>query len=104
MLNAGKDLASVLQALEVSESSYLRWRNQDGGMRARLHINAGCSLQTDERNDSPVDFAAMRAKIATTRCRTSWLFHRTQRVIVAKDDQGNSLNAISASVDWQLQR
>jgi len=34
MLNAGKDLASVLQALETSESSYLRWRGQYGGMKA----------------------------------------------------------------------
>lgn len=34
MLNAGKDLASVLQALETSESSYLRWRSQYGGMKA----------------------------------------------------------------------
>ena len=34
MMNAGKDLAAVLQALEVSESSYLRWNNQYGGMRA----------------------------------------------------------------------
>jgi putative transposase len=34
MLNAGKDLATVLQALEISESSYDRWRNQYGGMKA----------------------------------------------------------------------
>ena len=34
MLNAGKDLAAVLQALEVSESSYERWRSQYGGMKA----------------------------------------------------------------------
>ena len=34
MLNAGKDQASALQALEVSESTYLRWRNQFGGMKA----------------------------------------------------------------------
>jgi putative transposase len=34
MLSAGKDLAAVLQSLEVSESSYLRWRNQYGGMKA----------------------------------------------------------------------
>lgn len=33
MLNAGKDLAAVLQALEVSESTYLRWRSQYGGMK-----------------------------------------------------------------------
>jgi hypothetical protein len=34
MLNAGKDLASVLQMLEISESSYERWRSQYGGMKA----------------------------------------------------------------------
>jgi putative transposase len=34
MLNAGKDMASVLQALEVSEATYLRWRNQYGGMKS----------------------------------------------------------------------
>jgi putative transposase len=34
MLNAGQDVAAVLQALEVSEASYLRWRNQYGGMKS----------------------------------------------------------------------
>jgi len=34
MLNSGKDLAVVLQALEVSESTYERWRNQYGGMKS----------------------------------------------------------------------
>lgn len=34
MLNAGKDVSSVLQALEVSEATYLRWRNQYGGMKS----------------------------------------------------------------------
>ena len=34
MLNAGKDLAAVLQTLEVSESTFDRWRNQYGGMKA----------------------------------------------------------------------
>jgi len=34
MLTAGKDLASVLQPLEVSESTYLPWRNQYGGMKS----------------------------------------------------------------------
>ena len=34
MLNAGKDQAAVLQFLEVSEATYLRWRNQYGGMKA----------------------------------------------------------------------
>lgn len=34
MLNAGKDVASVLLFLEVRESNYLRWRNQFGGMKS----------------------------------------------------------------------
>ena len=34
MLNAGKDVAHVLQALEVSESTFERWRNQYGGMKS----------------------------------------------------------------------
>jgi transposase-like protein len=34
MLNAGKELAAVLQTLEVSESTYARWRSQYGGMKA----------------------------------------------------------------------
>jgi transposase-like protein len=34
LLNAGKDLAAVLQSLEVSESTYQRWRAQYGGMKA----------------------------------------------------------------------
>ncbi len=34
ILNAGQDLAAVLQALEVSEATYQRWRNQYGGMKS----------------------------------------------------------------------
>lgn len=34
MLNADKDLAAVLQALEVSEATFQRWRAQYGGMKA----------------------------------------------------------------------
>jgi putative transposase len=34
MLTAGKDLAAVLQSLEVSESTLERWRQQYGGMKA----------------------------------------------------------------------
>ena len=34
MLNSGKELAAVLQSLEVSEATYSRWRNQYGGMKA----------------------------------------------------------------------
>src|SRR4029453_3965482 len=34
LLNEGKDLAEVLRLLEVSESSWNRWRSQYGGMKA----------------------------------------------------------------------
>ena len=34
MLNAGKDLAAVLQTLEVSEATFHRWRARYGGMKA----------------------------------------------------------------------
>lgn len=34
MLNAGKELAVVLQTLETSEATYHRWRTQYGGMKA----------------------------------------------------------------------
>jgi transposase-like protein len=34
LLNAGQDMASVLQALEVSEATYHRWRSQYGGMKS----------------------------------------------------------------------
>lgn len=34
LLNAGKDIAVVLQTLEVSESTYERWKNQYGGMKS----------------------------------------------------------------------
>jgi len=34
MLAAGRDLAAVLQALEVSEATLHRWRNQYGGMKS----------------------------------------------------------------------
>ena len=34
MKNAGKDPASVLQALGVSEATFHRWQNKYGGMKA----------------------------------------------------------------------
>jgi putative transposase len=34
MLSAGKDLAAVLQAMEISEATLNRWRNQYGGMKS----------------------------------------------------------------------
>ena len=35
MLNSGKELSTVLQALEVSESTLDRWRKQYGGMKSQ---------------------------------------------------------------------
>jgi len=34
MLSAGKELEHVVQALEVSEATFHRWRNQYGGMKS----------------------------------------------------------------------
>lgn len=34
-LTAGQSVAQVCQALEVSEATYHRWRNQYGGMKAQ---------------------------------------------------------------------
>lgn len=34
MLNSGKDMAAVLQLLEVSKATFHRWRNQYGGMKS----------------------------------------------------------------------
>jgi len=34
MLNSGKEEAAVLQCLEISQSTYERWRRQYGGMKA----------------------------------------------------------------------
>ena len=34
MLNAGKELAAVLQTLEIAEATYHRWRQQYGGMKS----------------------------------------------------------------------
>jgi len=34
LLNEGRDLAEVLRHLEVAESTWNRWRNQYGGMKA----------------------------------------------------------------------
>ena len=34
MLSEGKDIGAVCQALEVSEATFHRWRNQYGGMKA----------------------------------------------------------------------
>src|SRR4051812_37204847 len=49
MLNAGKDVAAVLQALEISEATYLRWRNQYGGMKSEEPALVKRILETARR-------------------------------------------------------
>ena len=34
LLNEGQDLAEILRHLEITESTWNRWRNQYGGMKA----------------------------------------------------------------------
>jgi hypothetical protein len=34
LLNEGKDLTEILRQLEIAESTWNRWRNQYGGMKA----------------------------------------------------------------------
>ena len=57
MLNAGKDLAAVLQALEVSDSTLERWRAQYGRMK--------CEKASREDPDSPT-LALVRADFIGT--------------------------------------
>lgn len=55
MLNAGKDLAMVLQTLEVSESTYERWRGQYDGMKAQ---EAKRLKELEDENRRPKRLAA----------------------------------------------
>ena len=48
MLNAGKELAVVLQTLEVSEAALARWRKQYGGMKCE---EAKRLRQLEDEND-----------------------------------------------------
>lgn len=34
MLNSGSDVATVAKHLEITDSTWHRWKNQDGGMKA----------------------------------------------------------------------
>ncbi len=43
MLNAGKDMAAVLQALEVRESTLDRWRKQYGGLKSEGRVGSSIS-------------------------------------------------------------
>jgi putative transposase len=47
LLNEGKDLAEVLRHLEIAESTWNRWRNQYGGMKAE---EAKCLKELEREN------------------------------------------------------
>ena len=51
MLNVGKDLATVLQALEISEATLARWRAQYGGVKSEEP--AGAPRASADCLDSP---------------------------------------------------
>ena len=48
MLNAGKELAVILQTLEISEATLARWRKQYGGMKCE---EAKRLRQLEDEND-----------------------------------------------------
>ena len=58
MLNAGQDQAAVAQALEVSEATSLRWRNQYGGMKSE---EARRLKQLEEENKKLKEIVADQA-------------------------------------------
>jgi hypothetical protein len=58
MLNAGQDQAAVLQALEVSEATFVRWRNQYGGMQSE---EAKRLKQLEEENKKLKELVADQA-------------------------------------------
>ena len=60
MLNAGKDLGAVLQALEISESTLERWRAQFGGMKCEKGKSGTDrpSIRDQRRCDKPSQLEA----------------------------------------------
>jgi transposase-like protein len=62
MLNAGKDVAAVCQALEVSEATYLRWRKQYGGMKAE-EAKSGGWRKAPGRREEAVEAAGSRTGV-----------------------------------------
>ena len=55
MLNAGKELAVVLQTLEASEATFHRWRNHYGGMQSE---EAKLLKQLEDENKRPKEIVA----------------------------------------------
>ena len=55
MLSAGKDEAAVLQALEVTQSTYDRWRKQYGRMKAK---EARRLNELEDKNQRPKQIVA----------------------------------------------
>ena len=66
MLYAGKEEAAVLQALEVSQATYDRWRKQYGGMKAE---EARRLEELEEENKRLKEIVAEKKRvILTTTC------------------------------------
>ncbi len=84
MLNAGKDLVALLQALEISEATLHRWRVQDGGMKSEEASTTTLAdlvpdrfvLQTSRHEDTNPAKAEERSRGVRVRHRVG---HRPQR-------------------------
>ncbi len=68
MLNEGTELTEVLRHLEVSESSWARWRAQDGGMKADRSAASYALRPEDDR-------ALRRVAYVVTADHDAGLFH-----------------------------
>ncbi|QDT38379.1 hypothetical protein Pan189_27720 [Stratiformator vulcanicus] len=76
MLNAGQDLAAVLQTLEVSEKSYYRWRNQYGGKQQSTADLMSAERRAVVRNSSQAAEVPRRREQATQGdCRRATVGH-----------------------------
>jgi len=53
MLTVGKTIGQVVQALEISEQTFHRWRNQYGGMKSEE------AARVSQRNPAPSRKAAL---------------------------------------------
>ncbi len=82
MLNAGQDVAAVLQALEVSEGTYLRWRNQSGGMKSEEAKRLKQLEEENRRLKEIVGGSAVGHQDAEVRCGGKLVSPSRKRVAV----------------------
>jgi putative transposase len=72
MLNAGKDLGAVLQALELSEATYGRWRAQYGGLKAEEAVRLKKLEEENKRLKELVAEKELDIKVLKLIARGNW--------------------------------